>query len=489
MSTLRAEKSLSEAATNPPCNIEPMSSQDFAIAIMAAGKGTRLKSKRPKVLHEVGGKPLLAHVIRSAAEVVSPRNIFVIIGHEAERVRAAVAHTGVNFIVQAEQRGTGHAIQTARKELAQFSNFLVLSGDAPLIRPETIRRMRDFHIAQDAAMTILTARPADPTGYGRVLREGSTDRVTAIVEQKSLRPEQSNLGEINSGFYAFHSKPLFANIDRLSTDNPHAEYYLTDMAALLVAGGHKVVAIRAEDPDEVLGGNTIAELVSLDANMRMRKARSLMSQGVTVFRPETCVIDEDVCVGADTTIEPFVQLLGKTSIGENCRIRSYSVISNSQIASDVNIRPGCIIDESSISSGAIIGPYSHMRPGSEIGEGAHIGNFVETKKVRMGRGSKANHLTYLGDAEIGAGVNVGAGTITCNYDGVSKHQTIIEDGVFVGSDSTLVAPVKIGHGAYIGAASCITDNVPPDSLALGRGMQVVKEGWARRKREERQKKS
>ncbi|HVH86855.1 MAG TPA: bifunctional UDP-N-acetylglucosamine diphosphorylase/glucosamine-1-phosphate N-acetyltransferase GlmU [Terriglobales bacterium] len=466
-----------------------MSSQDFAIAIMAAGKGTRLKSKRPKVLHEVGGKPLLEHVIRSAAEVVPPKNIFVIIGHEAERVRAAVADSGVNFIVQAEQRGTGHAIQTARKELAQFSNFLVLSGDAPLIRPETIRRMRDFHIAQDAAMTILTARPADPTGYGRVLREGSTDRVAAIVEQKSLRPEQSNLGEINSGFYAFHSKPLFANIDRLSTDNPHAEYYLTDMAALLVAEGHKIVAIRAEDPDEVLGGNTIAELVSLDANMRMRKAHSLMSQGVTVFRPETCVIDEDVCVGADTTIEPFVQLLGTTSIGENCRIRSYSVISNSQIASDVNIRPGCIIDESSISSGAIIGPYSHMRPGSHIGEGAHIGNFVETKKLRMGRGSKANHLTYLGDAEIGAGVNVGAGTITCNYDGVSKHQTVIEDGVFVGSDSTLVAPLKIGHGAYIGAASCITDNVPPDSLALGRGMQVVKEGWARRKREERPKKS
>ena len=467
-------------------NMKSMSSQDFAIAIMAAGKGTRLKSKRPKVLHEVGGKPLVAHVIRAASEVVSAHNIYVIIGHEADRVRAAVAHTGVNFILQAEQRGTGHAIQSARKELSRFANFLVLSGDAPLIRSETIRRIRDFHISQDAAMTILTARPADPSGYGRVLREGSTDRVSAIVEQKSLRPEQSNVGEINSGFYAFNSNPLFSSIDHLQTDNAHGEYYLTDMAALLVAEGKKVMAIRAEDPDEVLGGNTISELVSLDANMRMRKARALMSQGVTIFRPETCVIDDEVNVAPDTTIEPFVQLSGKTSIGENCRVDSYSVISNSQIGNDVHVRYGCIIDESSVSATAIVGPYSHVRPGSEIGEGAHVGNFVETKKVRLGKGSKANHLTYLGDAEIGAGVNIGAGTITCNYDGTHKHKTIIGDGAFVGSDSTLVAPVKVGEGAYVGAASCITSDVPADSLAIGRGVQVVKEGWAKRKRDKRQ---
>jgi bifunctional UDP-N-acetylglucosamine pyrophosphorylase/glucosamine-1-phosphate N-acetyltransferase len=419
---------------------------------------------------------------------VSPQSIYVIIGHEADRVRAAVGDTGVNFIVQAEQHGTGHAIQCAREQLSRHPNFLVLSGDAPMIRPETIRRIRDFHTEQQAAMTILTARPADPTGYGRVLREGSTDRVTAIVEQKSLRPEQSNLGEINSGFYAFASQPVFANINRLAADNPHKEFYLTDMAALLVAEGQKVMAIRAEDADEVLGGNTIAELSSLDANMRMRKARVLMAQGVTIFRPETCVIDDDVLVGADTTIEPFVQLLAGTIIGEDCRIRSYSIISKSQIGNGVMVRPGCIIDESSVSAAAIIGPYSHLRPGSEIGEGAHVGNFVETKKIRLGKGSKANHLTYLGDAEIGAGVNIGAGTITCNYDGTNKHMTVIEDGVFVGSDSTLVAPVKIGRGAYIGAASCITSDVPADSLALGRATQVVKEGWVKKKREERKKK-
>jgi len=465
-----------------------MSAQDFAIAIMAAGKGTRLKSKRPKVLHEVGGKPLVAHVIRSASEVVSPENIYVIIGHEAESVRSAVAHTGVKFVLQAEQRGTGHAIQSAQKQLSGYANFLVLSGDAPLIRAETIRRMRLFHIEQAATMTILTATPADPTGYGRVLCQGSTNRVSAIVEQKSLRPEQSNLSEINSGFYAFSSKPLFANINRLETNNPHGEYYLTDMAALLVAEGQKVMALRADDPDEVLGGNTIAELMSLDASLRMRKARELMSEGVTIFRPETCVIDDDVQVAPDTTIEPFVQILGTTVIGENSRIRSYSIITDSQIGENVTVRPGSVIEESSIASGAIIGPYSHLRPGSEIGEGAHIGNFVETKKVSLGRGSKANHLTYLGDAEIGAGVNIGAGTITCNYDGLNKHQTVIEDAVFVGSDATLVAPVRIGQGAYIGAGSCITSEVPPESLAIARGKQVVKEGWVRRKKEERAKK-
>ena len=462
-----------------------MSSQDFAIAIMAAGKGTRLKSKRPKVLHEVGGKPLVAHVIRSAAEVVPPQNIYVIIGHEAENVRSAVGQTGVNFVLQAEQRGTGHAIQTAQNELAKYANFLVLSGDAPLIRAETIRRIRDFHIEQDAAMTILTAAPSDPTGYGRVLREGSTNRVAAIVEQKSLRPEQSNVGEINSGFYAFSSNPLFANIHRLVTNNPHGEYYLTDMAALLVAEGQKVMAIRAEDPDEVLGGNTIAELMSLDANMRMRKARSLMGEGVTIFRPETCVIDDDVRIAADATIEPFVQLLGKTVVGEGSRIRSYSVITNSTIGDNVSVLPGCVVDDSSIANGAVIGPYSHLRPGSDIGEGAHLGNFVETKKMKLGKGSKANHLTYLGDSDIGEGVNIGAGTITCNYDGTAKYQTVIEDGVFVGSDTTLVAPIRLGKGSYVAAASCLTQDVPADALALGRARQAIKQGWAKQKRDER----
>jgi bifunctional UDP-N-acetylglucosamine pyrophosphorylase / glucosamine-1-phosphate N-acetyltransferase len=455
----------------------------FAIAIMAAGKGTRLKSKHPKVLHEVGGKPLLAHVIAAAARVIPANDVYAIIGHEADRVRQAVSNTGVNFVLQAEQRGTGHAIMVARKALENYDHVLVLSGDAPLITSETIASIRDFHIQKKAAMTLLSARLEDPTGYGRILRKSpSSDEVKEIVEQKSLRRGQEKIREINSGFYAFAIKPLFANIDRLKTDNPHHEFYLTDMAAVLRQAGKKVVAIETADPKEILGSNTRAELVALDQHMRMAKCLQLMAAGATVQYPATCVIDSEVEVGADTVIEPFVQLLGKTKIGADCRIRSYSVISNSEIGDNVLVRPGSIIDESRVASGAIIGPYSHLRPGSEIGEGAHVGNFVETKKIQLGKGSKANHLTYLGDAEIGAGVNVGAGTITCNYDGVNKYKTIIEDGVFVGSDSTLVAPVTVGKGAYIGAASCITEDVPEDSLALGRARQTLKEGWAREKR-------
>jgi bifunctional UDP-N-acetylglucosamine pyrophosphorylase/glucosamine-1-phosphate N-acetyltransferase len=462
--------------------------RDFAIVIMAAGKGTRLKSRRAKVLHEIGGQPLLAHVIKAAQQIVPAEHIYVIVGHQAESVRAAVQSLGVKFVLQAEQRGTGHAIMCAREQVASYQNILVLSGDVPLIRPETIARLRDFHLSKKAAMTILTAAPSDPCGYGRVIRAGSgSDRVKAIVEQKALTKAQQKEREINSGIYAFATKPLFANIDRLSTDNAHRELYLTDMAALLVKRKATVVALKASDPGEVLGANTLAELSSLDAAMRARKCADLMAAGVSIYRPETCVIDPDVEIGADTILEPFVQILGHTRIGSDCRIRSFSVISDSQIADKVLLRPGCIIDQSTIAVGAQLGPYSHVRPGSEIGEGAHVGNFVETKKTRMGRGSKANHLTYLGDSDIGAGVNVGAGTITCNYDGAHKHITIIEEGAFIGSDATLVAPVRIGKGAYVAAGSTITEDVPADALALGRTRQITKEGWARQRREERAK--
>ena len=456
----------------------------IAIAIMAAGKGTRLKSKHPKVLHEVGGKPLLAHVIAAATKVVPAADVYVIIGHEADRVRQALEHTGVNFILQEEQRGTGHALMVARQALATYDHVIVLSGDAPMITPDTIARLCDFHLQKKAGMTLLSAELENPTGYGRVLRKGAkSDEVKAIVEEKSATAAQKKIREINSGFYAFGVKPLYARIGELKTDNPHREYYLTDMAAVFAQAKAKVVAMRAAQPAEILGSNTRAEMMEIDALVRMAKCRELMNAGASIFYPQTCVIDADVEVGPDTIIEPFVQLLGRTRIGHDCRIRSYSVIQNSEIGDGVLIRPGSVLDEARVGSGAIIGPYSHLRPGSEIGEGAHVGNFVETKKIKLGKGSKANHLTYLGDAEIGAGVNVGAGTITCNYDGVHKHKTEIGDNVFVGSDSTLVAPVKIGKGSYIGAASCITEDVPEDSLALGRARQTTKEGWAKSKRE------
>jgi bifunctional UDP-N-acetylglucosamine pyrophosphorylase/glucosamine-1-phosphate N-acetyltransferase len=454
-----------------------------AIAIMAAGKGTRLKSKHPKALHEIGGKPILAHIIATAAKVVRPADIFVIIGHEADRVRSAVAHSGVNFVVQAEQRGTGHALMVAREALAPYDQVIVLSGDAPLITPETIQNVSDFHTAQKAAMTLLTADLVNPFGYGRVWRKSiRSPEVRAIVEEKSASAQQKKIHEINAGFYAFSVPALYEHIASLSTANAHHEYYLTDMAAVLHRAGKKVVATKTSDAGEVLGSNTRAEMTELDALLRLAKCRQLLSEGVTIFYPQSCVIDSDVEIGADTIIEPFVQLLGKTKVGGDCRIRSYSVIRNSEIGDNVIINPGTIMDDSRVAARAIIGPYSRLRPGSEIGEGAHLGNFVETKKIKMGKGSKANHLTYLGDAEIGAGVNVGAGTITCNYDGVSKHKTIIEDRAFIGSDATLVAPVKIGRGSYVAAASCITEDVPADSLALGRARQTVKEGWASAKR-------
>jgi bifunctional UDP-N-acetylglucosamine pyrophosphorylase / glucosamine-1-phosphate N-acetyltransferase len=316
-----------------------------------------------------------------------------------------------------------------------------------------------------------------------VIRKGTkSDEVQAIVEEKSATPAQKKIKEINSGFYAFTVEPLYRHIDKLGTENPHAEFYLTDMAEIFRKEKERVLAVDAADPREILGANTRAELVMIDYHLRMAKCRELMANGVTIFYPQTCVIDSDVEIGADTVIEPFVQILGNTRIGSACRVRSYSVIRNTNIGDEVEILPGCMIDDSKIETRATIGPYSRLRPGSQIGEAAKVGNFVETKKIRLGKGSKANHLTYLGDAEIGEGVNIGAGTITCNYDGVHKHKTVIEDGVFVGSDATLVAPVRVGKGAYIGAASCITDDVPEDSLAIGRGRQIVKEGWARAKR-------
>jgi bifunctional UDP-N-acetylglucosamine pyrophosphorylase/glucosamine-1-phosphate N-acetyltransferase len=460
-------------AANPP---------RVAVAIMAAGKGTRLKSQLAKVLHEVGGKPLLTRVIAAATSVVPPADIFVIIGHEAERVRSTVEHTGVNFVLQADQRGTGHALMVAQPALSTYDHVIVLSGDAPQITPQTIASLLNFHLDQQAAMTLLSADVDDPTGYGRVIRKNARSaEVKAIVEEKAASPAQKAIHEMNAGFYVFALPPFLSHLGNLSTANPHGEYYLTDMARVLRQARQRVVVWKTENSSEVLGANTLAELAAIDHQIRMQKCQQLMDEGVTIFYPATCVIDDEVEIAPDTVIEPSVQILGRSQIGAACHISSYSVIRNSEVGPGVLIRPGCILEEASIGPRAILGPYSHLRPGSEIGEGAHVGNFVETKKIKLGKGSKANHLTYLGDAEIGAGVNIGAGTITCNYDGAQKHTTIIGDGAFIGSDSTLVAPVRVGKGAYVGAASCITSDVPEDALAVARARQVVKEGWVREK--------
>jgi len=446
------------------------SNRKLAVVIMAAGKGTRLKSQRPKVLHEIGGQPLVAHVIAAARQIAEPDDIYVVIGHQAEKVRSAVASTGVRFVEQREQLGTGHAIQCARSAIEDYENVLVLSGDVPLIRPETLERLWNFHRTEEAAMTILTAAVEDPSGYGRIVRRGpDSPEVEAIVEQKALTAGQESLREINSGIYAFQTAPLLVHLDRLSADNANREVILTDMAGLLRAAGERVVAIQAEaagEAAEVLGANTIAELVALDRTLRMRTAE----------------------LAADAVIEPFVQLLGRTKIGSGSLIRSYTVIEDCTLGEGVLIRQSSVLSGSTVADGAKIGPFAHLRPGSEIGEDVHIGNFVETKKTKLCKGAKAGHLTYLGDAVVGEGTNIGAGTITCNYDGVNKHVTRIGKDAFVGSDSTLVAPVTVGDGAYLGAGSCITSDVPANALALGRARQIVKEGWAAEQRAGRKKK-
>lgn len=463
----------------------PAKNGRFAVAILAAGKGTRLKSRYPKVLHHVGGKSLLAHVVAAATRLCPAQDVYAIIGHDAERVKEAMAGSGIGFILQKEQRGTGHALMVGEDALSQYDHLLVLYGDVPLISPATLERLRDYHLRQGSVMTVLTAVMEKPYGYGRIIFRNKGHEVEAIVEEKSLSPSQRELKEINAGFYAFATKPLFEHIRHLGTDNKHHEYYLTDMAAILAKAGKKVIAVQAPDAHEVQGCNTRQELAEVDGELRMKKCQQLMDSGVTIYQPQTCVVDSDVTIGPDTVIEPFVHLLGATHIGAECRIRSYSVIINCELGDGVLIRNGCVMDDSRIGAQAALGPYTHLRPGCQIAEGAHMGNFVEGKKLKLGKGSKAQHLSYLGDAEVGEGVNVGAGTITCNYDGFGKYPTVIGDRAFIGSDATLVAPVKVGKGAYIGAASCITEDIPDDALAIGRGRQVNKEGWARQKREER----
>jgi bifunctional UDP-N-acetylglucosamine pyrophosphorylase/glucosamine-1-phosphate N-acetyltransferase len=460
-----------------------VSGAKLAIVIMAAGKGTRLKSRRPKVLHAIGGKSLLSHVISAASKIVSPSDIYAVIGHEAQTVKAAVADSGIKFVEQTEQRGTGHAIQCAKDSIAGYEHILVLSGDAPLIQPETLAAVWKFHESHQAAMTLTSAEPQQPFGYGRVIHPAHDSlEVLAIVEQKMLNPEQLSLREVNMGLYAFQTEPLLRHLGKLTSDNPHGELYLTDMAQVLHAAGERVVAFKAPNADELLGANTIAEMMDLDAQLRLVTARRLMAAGVTIFRPETCVIDADVEVAPDTIIEPFVQLLGRTRIGSDCRIRSYSVVEDCILGDDVLVRQSCVLTGSAIEKGSKIGPFAHLRPGCEIGEDVHIGNFVETKKARLHKGVKAGHLTYLGDAEVGEGTNVGAGVITCNYDGIQKHTTQIGKNAFIGSDSTLVAPVAVGDEAYIGAGSCITKDVAAGALAVARAHQVAKGGWASSRR-------
>ncbi len=455
------------------------------VVILAAGLGTRMKSKRAKVLHRAGGLTLVEHVVNAASGITSAEHITVVVGSQAEQVKAALAHSGVRFVEQTEQKGTGHALLMCRDALASEGGLVVVTyGDGPLLSRATLQELVDRQAAGDRAATLITTRLADPTGYGRIL-QGQDGDVRAIVEQKAATAEQLSIPLINSGIYCFRADLLWKHIGEIGTDNPAREYYLTDIVEILNRAGHRVGALEIPDSEELLGINTRAELAAVDKIFRERKVRKLMLEGVTIEKPETVTVDCAARVGADSIVGPFAQILGQTEIGEDCRIGACSIIENSKLADRVHVAPFTSITDSQVEADVQIGPFARLRPGNRVGAGAHIGNFVELKNTQFGAGAKANHLAYLGDAEIGDKTNIGAGTITCNYDGMQKHRTRIGKQVFVGSNSTLVAPIEIGDESYIGAGSVITDAVPKDALALGRARQVVKDGWAAKRRKKK----
>ena len=452
------------------------------VVILAAGLGTRMKSRKAKVLHHAGGKTLLQNVVDTALELAPPERIFAVVGHQAEQVRQSVARAGIGFVEQTDQKGTGHALMVGRDALAPLDGYLViLYGDSPLLRASTLKQLVATTTSGNAAGVLISAIMSDPTGYGRVIR-GRQDRVAEIVEQEAGTAEQLAIREGNMGIYCYRADLFWKHVDEIRPDNPAREYYLTDMVAILNRAGHYVEAMRIEDEREALGINDREQLAHADAILRDRKRREVMLSGVTLEKPETITIDAGVHIGMDTIIEPFAQLLGNTRIGENCRVGACSIVNNSVLDDDVYVAPFTVVNTSSMGRGSTAGPFARLRMDNHVEADAHIGNFVELKKTRMGPGAKASHLAYLGDSHIGAKVNIGAGTITCNYDGFKKHGTTIGDGAFVGSNSTLVAPIEIGPGAYLAAGSVITDSVPSDALALGRSRQVVKEDWARKRR-------
>ncbi len=459
-----------------------MSNNDLTNVILAAGKGTRLKSSLAKVLHRAGGRTLVEHIVRACGPLKG-RETVVVVGHQAEQVAAIVEPLEAVTVLQHPQNGTGHAMLVAKRSLGRAKLAVVLPGDAPLVRTETLKALVTAHRNGNAAATILSAVLADPSGYGRVVRKSET-AVSAIVEESQLTDEQRDINEINSAIYCFTLEKLWPALAHVKPNNKHRELYLTDAIAVLSAKGETVLAQVAADSREVLGCNTRADLADVDRIFREWKRNALMDAGVTIQLPETVLIDPDVTVGEDTIIEPTVQLLGKTKIGARCTIRTGSVLTDAILGDEVTVEAHCVVAESRLDDGVIIGPFARLRPNNHLKAGARIGNFVELKKSTIGEGAKAMHLSYLGDAKIGTKSNIGAGTITCNYDGFNKYPTSIGNKVFIGSDTALVAPVRVGDGAYIAAGSTITENVPADGLGIARGRQVNKPGWAAKKRRE-----
>ncbi len=454
----------------------------LSVLILAAGEGTRMKSDVPKVLHSAAGKALVEHVLDAAAPLGGA--VGVVLGRGAETVKERLAgRPGLSFFVQKERRGSGDAVRPAARWLAKRGgDVVVLCGDAPLVSTETLRSLVRLHRREKNAATLLTAEVPDPSGYGRIRRDQG--RPVAIVEHKDATPAERSVREINSGTYCFRAKDLLAGLRRLRPNNAKGEYYITDVIGFLVGGGQPVGALCLPHGDEVLGVNNRRELAEAGQRLNRRVLERLMDGGVTIVDPASTYVDATVRVGADTVIEPQTFLSGATRIGRNCRIGPLTRLKDCVVADGVQL-DASVGEKARIEAGARVGPWARLRPGTTVGRDAHVGNFVELKKVRLGSGAKVNHLSYLGDAVVGARVNVGAGVITCNYDGYQKHTTAIGAGAFIGSNVNLVAPVRVGAGAVVGAGSTLTRDVPADSLALERAAAVVKRGWAKKRRAEK----
>lgn len=444
------------------------------VLILAAGLGTRMRSKLAKVLHLLDGRPLIDHVCSTAA-ALAPRMVYVVIGHQGEDVRQAVLHEiedeHAEFVWQKEQLGTGDAVNSAREFLeSEDSTLLVLSGDVPMIRAETLAALvqqHHDHRGKGASCTILTVKLSDPKGYGRIVRDDA-GMFDEIVEQKDATEEQRAINEVNSGIYCFDTRKLFAALKSVENKNSQGEFYLTDVPKLLRASGEDVSLYHHNDPREVSGINNRVELAELERIIRRRTiSKMMLDYGVSFIDPKNVYISERASIGRDTLIYPAVSIEGETEIGDGCVIRSGTRIRNSRIGHGVEILDNCVITDAEIGNDCKIGPFAHLRPQTRLEEKAKIGNFVEVKNSVIGRNSKASHLTYLGDATIGENTNIGAGTITCNYDGRNKHSTIIEDNVKIGSDTMLVAPVRVGRGSVTGAGSVITKDIPPNKLVVG----------------------
>jgi len=454
---------------------------DVHVVILAAGKGTRMKSARPKVLHEVAGRPMIEHVL-AAASRLSPASITVVVGHQGEAVRGALAaHGHIDFVVQEPQLGTAHALLTTEPLLRDQSGTLVLlSGDVPALSASTLQQLAKVHRHTGAATTVVTAHVGHPHGYGRIVRDGG--KIARIVEEKDASPDERAITEINAGIYAFDLAGLFDAVRSIGAANAQREYYLPDLVSIHREAGRVVETVTVDDAADIQGINSRAELASVSRGLRQRKNAELMAAGVTIEDPATTFIDQDVEVGADTIIKPGVSLERGTRIGADCIIHSGSRLVGSTLGDKAVILNHCVVSDSIVGAGASIGPFAHLRGDAQVGPRAKVGNFVELKKTVLGQGSKASHLSYLGDAVIGADVNIGAGTITCNYDGVRKQVTTIADGAFIGSHTQLIAPVTVGEGAYVGTGTTLRENVPPGALAVSAGKQRNIEGWVEQRK-------